>query len=72
MKTSKDDDSKWLEDRRQRDVIRVAKPRPPMASEEPTEPYVDLPLQKAKDFLVEKSSKIVAEKQAADKQAAAK
>jgi carboxyl-terminal processing protease len=67
VKTSKDDDSRWLEDRRQRDVIRVAKPRPPMAQEEPSEPFVDLPLKKAQEYLVEKAAKIVADKQAAAK-----
>lgn len=67
VKTSKDDDSRWLEDRRQRDVIRVAKPRPPMAQEEPTEPFVDLPLKKAQEFLVDRAAKIVADKQAAAK-----
>jgi hypothetical protein len=48
-------------------VIRVAKPKPPMASEEPVTPFVDLPLQKAKEFLVEKSTKLAADKQAAAK-----
>lgn len=67
VKTSKDDDSRWLEDRRERDVIRVAKPRPPMALEEPVEPYVDLPLKKAQEYLVEQTAKIVAGKQAAAK-----
>jgi hypothetical protein len=67
VKTSKDDDTRWLEDRRQRDVIRVAKPRPPMAQEEPMEPFVDLPLKKATEYLTEKAAKIVADKQAAAK-----
>lgn len=67
VKTSKDDDTRWLEDRRQRDVIRVTKPKPPMAQEEPEEPFVDLPLQKAKEYLVDKAAKILAEKQAAAK-----
>lgn len=67
VKTSKDDDSRWLEDRKQRDVIKVAKPRPPMAQEPPVEPFVDLPLQKAKEYLVDKAAKILAEKQAAAK-----
>ncbi|WP_254511021.1 S41 family peptidase [Anatilimnocola floriformis] len=67
VKTSKDDDSRWLEDRRQRDVIKVAKPRPPMAQEPPVEPYVDQPLQKAKEYLVDKAAKVLAAKQAAAK-----
>ncbi len=72
VKTSKEDDTRWLEDRRQRDVIRVNKPRPPMVEESPSEPYVDLPLQKAKEYLSDKAAKIAADKVAADKQAAAK
>jgi len=67
VKTSKDDDARWLEDRRQRDVIRAAKPRPPMAQEEPTEPFVDLPLQRATEYLVDKAAKVLAAKQAAAK-----
>lgn len=67
VKTSKDDDTRWLEDRRQRDVIKVAKPRPPMAQEEPTEPFVDLPLKRAQEYLVDKAAKILADKQAAAK-----
>jgi carboxyl-terminal processing protease len=67
VKMSKADDTRWLEDRREREAIRVAKPRPPMAQEEPTEPFVDLPLQKAREYLVEQSTKIIAGKQAAAK-----
>ncbi len=67
VKTSKDDDTRWLEDRRQRDVIRVAKPRPPMAQEEPTEPFVDLPLKRAQEYLADQAAKVLADKQAAAK-----
>lgn len=67
VKTSKDDDTRWLEDRRQRDVIKVSKPRPPMAQEEPAEPFVDLPLKRAQEYLVDKAAKILADKQAAAK-----
>lgn len=78
VKTSKEDDSRWLEDRRQRDVIRAAKldAKPADGEAKPTETkaseaFVDKPLDRAREFLIEKIDKQLADKQA-EKQAAAK
>jgi carboxyl-terminal processing protease len=64
VETSKEDDTRWLEDRRQRDVIRAAKT--PDGEVKPSD-FVDKPLQKAREFLIEKAEKMLADKQAAAK-----
>jgi carboxyl-terminal processing protease len=75
VKTSKDDDTRWLEDRRQRDVIRAprsaAEGDDQPAETKSTDAFVDKPLSRAREFLVEKADKQLAEKEAA-KQATAK
>ncbi|WP_425615349.1 S41 family peptidase [Anatilimnocola sp. NA78] len=67
VKTTKEDDNRWSEDRRERDMIKikVAKEADPAAKS--SEPFVDKTLEKAREFLVEKTAKILAEKQAAAK-----
>ncbi|QDU30372.1 Carboxy-terminal processing protease CtpB precursor [Anatilimnocola aggregata] len=65
VKTSKDEDTRWLEDRRERDMIRA--PKAAEGDAKPSEAFVDKTLEKAREFLVEKAAKIVADKQAAAK-----
>jgi carboxyl-terminal processing protease len=64
VETSKEEDTRWLEDRRQRDVIRVVKT--PDGEAKPSD-FVDKPLQKAREYLIQKAEKMLAEKQAAAK-----